>query len=75
CEFQFKATYNDFEDAVTDIFYPYYEVGISDGAQLITLDVPIKICAGGDIKITATGDAGNANAICTGSYRGWLEAA
>jgi len=75
CEFQFKATYNDFEDAVTDIFYPYYEVGISDGAQLITLDVPIKICAGADIKITATGDAGNANAICTGSYRGWLEAA
>lgn len=40
----------------------------SQGAA-ITEDNP----AGVDVKLSVIGDAGNADAICTGAYRGWLE--
>jgi hypothetical protein len=69
-----RATYNDFAEEVTSLFYPYLEIGVEDGAISINLDVPLKFCAGTDLKLSAIGDASNANAIVTGSYRGWLEA-
>jgi hypothetical protein len=71
--FTFRATYDDKADAVGTIMYPYNEIGLQDGAISIHLDFPLKLPAGTDMKISVISDSASANAICTGSYRGWQE--
>jgi len=73
CRFTLRATYDDLIGAPSTIFYPYYEIGVQDGAYTVCLDVPLKFIATTDVKISVIGDAGNADAICTAAYRGWLE--
>jgi hypothetical protein len=71
--FTLRAKYDDFAAALALIFYPYHEIGLQDNAISINMDFPIKFPAGTDIKISVISDASNADAICTGAYRGWLE--
>jgi hypothetical protein len=71
--FTLRAKYDDIIKTVSTLFYPYFEIGIQDGAYNMSLEFPIKFPAGVDIKISVIGDAGNADAICTCAYRGWLE--
>jgi hypothetical protein len=73
CRFTLNASYDDKIGVVSSMFYPYYEIGIEDGAFESCVDTPVKLPAMTDVKISVVGDATNANAICTGSYRGWLE--
>lgn len=74
CRFSLRANYNDCTGESTgSIFYPYSEIGIQDGPFTITYDVPMKFIAGTDIKVSAQGDAANADALCSVQYRGWLE--
>lgn len=73
--FTLRATYDDIIKVASTLFYPYYEIGIQDGAFNVHLDVPIKFPAGVNIKVSAIGDAANADAVCTCAYRGWLEVA
>jgi hypothetical protein len=68
-----RATYDDKIQAVSTLFYPYFEIGAQDSSVVMNLDFPIKFPAGTDIKLSVIGDATNADAVCTGSYRGWLE--
>lgn len=72
-KFTLRATYDDKVGATTGIFYPYNEIGMQDGAIAVHLDLPIKLIAGTDVKISAVSDSSSADAVCTGSYRGWLE--
>lgn len=71
--FTLRAKYDDVIKAVSTLFYPYYEIGVQDGAYNMHLDVPIAFPAGVDIKMSVIGDAANADAACTCAYRGWLE--
>jgi hypothetical protein len=71
-KFTLRGTYDDKVQAASTLFYPYYEIGIQDGAISMCLEYPITFPAGTDIKISVIGDAGNADAVCTGSYLGWL---
>lgn len=73
CRFTLRATYDDKIGTALTLFYPFYEIGIEDGAFESCIQIPIKFPAGTDIKISVIGDANNSNAVCTGSYRGWLE--
>ena len=75
CMFTLNASYDDRIGVVDGMFYPYYEIGIEDGAFESCVDIPVRLPAGTDVKVSVKGDASNANAICTGSYRGWLETA
>jgi hypothetical protein len=75
CRFSFRSNYEDLSNTLTgNVFYPYSEIGVQDGAFTITYDTPMKFIAGADIKVSATGDATNADALCSVQYRGWLEA-
>ena len=71
--FTLRATYDDKAGAASSVFYPYHEIGIQDGAFSMSFEFPIKLPAGTDVKISVISDAGNADAICTGAYRGWQE--
>jgi len=73
CRFTLRATYDDIIQGLSTLFYPYYEIGIEDGAFNTALEFPLKFPTGTDIKISVIGDAGNSDAICTSAYRGWLE--
>jgi|GEM_PF-956502 hypothetical protein len=76
CRFSLRSNYEDLSNTLTgNVFYPYSEIGVQDGAFTITYDVPMKFIAGADIKVSATGDATNADALCSVQYRGWLEVA
>jgi hypothetical protein len=72
--FTLRATYDDQAQATSGLLYPYYEIGIQDSAYNMHLDFPIKFPTGTDIKMSVIGDATSADAICTCTYRGWLEA-
>jgi len=75
CRFSLRSNYEDLSNTLTgNVFYPYSEIGVQDGAFTITYDLPMKFVAGADIKVSAMGDATNADALCSVQYRGWLEA-
>jgi len=71
--FTLRATYDDLTSSLINFFYNYHEVGLTDGAYTQTLVLPLKFISGTDIKVSVTGDAANANALCNSAYRGWLE--
>lgn len=73
CRFTLRATYDDKIGTALTLFYPFYEIGLEDGAFESCINLPVRFPAGTDIKISVIGDANNSNAVCTGSYRGWLE--
>ena len=72
-KFTLRATYDDKEQVATSLFYPYFEQGVQDASFDKKFSIPKRFPAGTDIKVSVIGDAGNADAICTCYYEGWLE--
>jgi hypothetical protein len=52
------------------IFYPFTDVVCANSSQLVTLDIPTKLMAGVDIKVSGTGTA---TGTATIALRGWEE--
>lgn len=74
--FCLKANYDDLSTADSgdgQMFFPYAEMGMQDGAHTISFDLPLRFPQKSDIRVTVKGDAGNADAICHCAYRGWVE--
>lgn len=71
CRFTFRATYNNIDNVLSTLFYPYYEIGLQDIAVPIQLPVPLVFPTGTDIKVSVISASGAAG-ICTTQYEGAL---
>jgi hypothetical protein len=67
-----RAKVNPQTGAVSTIFYPYSEIGIINQAFMLPLEIPTRIPATADLKISAVGDTALA-VNCTATIRGWQE--
>lgn len=65
------ATYNLTPGFKIPHFMTVAEIGVQDGSFYRDFEMPIKIPAGVDIKLTAT--VGNNDTVVTTALRGWLE--
>ena len=70
-----RAKYDHLAAATRTFFMPHAEVlvGSSSGGITRVFELPIKLPAGVDIKVSATSLANNASVSC--SLRGWIETA
>lgn len=70
-----RATYDHLAMAARTFFIPHAEVLVGSGSGGITrvFELPIKLPAGVDLKVSATSLANNATVSC--SLRGWVETA
>lgn len=69
-----RATYDDVSArALTEgtFFMPYHEIVLQDSSFFRELEVPTKLPAKTDLKVSALSD--QAGAMCTTILRGWLE--
>jgi hypothetical protein len=75
CRFTTRATYNDKSGSVlaANFFMPFHEILVVDQSFERTLEVPTKLPAGVDLKVTAISDAASANELCSCALRGWIE--
>lgn len=71
-EFLLRAK-TTFDNELVSIFHIRSISIAQDGDGNHSLDVPIKILATSDIKISVISDTATANAICYGGFEGWLE--
>jgi hypothetical protein len=71
--FTTHATYDNISGTALTagvFFMPYSEVELMDGAYTKLLEIPTRLPAGTDIKVSGIGESG---ATCTSILRGWLE--
>lgn len=71
--FTLRANYDEFEDRLSDVFYPYSDIGLDSNTLSITYSIPLRFVEGVDLIVSATGDANNVDASCECQYRGALE--
>lgn len=69
CRIYTRATQND-GFRTPGIFYPFTEVVCANTSQLVTLDIPTKLTAGVDIKVSAIATFAGVASV---ALRGWLE--
>jgi len=62
--FTLRANYNNMDNALSTLFYPYSEIGVQDSTFTIPYEIPMKFPAGTDIKVSVISASGAA-AICT----------
>lgn len=67
-----RATVDPGTGALSTIFYPFSETGIENGSFVRHLEVPSKIPAQADLKISVIGDTAQA-VTCNAAIRGWIE--
>jgi len=67
-----RATYDDASALVLgpNFFMPYHEIQVMDGVFIRQIEVPTKLPATTDIKVSAQSDS--AGAVCTSVLRGYL---
>ena len=70
--FTTKAKVNPGTGLASTIFYPYNEIGLMNMAHELPLEIPTKIPATADLKISVIGDYAG-DATCTAAIRGWIE--
>lgn len=75
CRFINRATVDPITGAVGTIFYPFNEIGVMNQAFMLPLEIPTKIPATADLKISVIGDYASGASNCTAAIRGWLETA
>lgn len=70
--FTMRACVNPSTGAASTIFYPYNEIGLVNAPWYRELEIPTKIPATADLKISVIGDTAQA-VSCNAAIRGWLE--
>jgi hypothetical protein len=73
CRFTNRATVNPATGAASTIWYPFNEIGILQSAFILPLEMPTKIPATADLKISVIGDYASGATSVTAAIRGWLE--
>jgi hypothetical protein len=73
CRFTNRATVDPGTGAVSTIWYPFNEIGIVQQAFFLPLEMPTKIPATADLKISVIGDYASGATNCTAALRGWTE--
>lgn len=72
-KFTLHGTYDDASNTVLtagNFFMAYAEIILIDNVYTKTLDMPMRVPSGVDIKVSIIGDSG---VFCSSSLRGWLE--
>lgn len=72
CTFTTKATVDPGTGIVANSFYPFNEIGVINNTSYVPLEIPTKIPAKSDLKISVYGDSAQ-GANCNAAIRGWLE--
>jgi hypothetical protein len=52
---------------------PFFEITLQDQAHHFEFPTPIKIPSTCDVVMSVMAEASNANTVCYGSWRGWIE--
>jgi hypothetical protein len=66
-----RATFDDLTGGVLNFFQPFFEHQTQDSGFYRPFEMPVKIPATADLKISALSD--NAGSRCTCALRGWTE--
>lgn len=66
-----RANLDDVNMTILDFFMPYFEIQTQDATFTREFELPMKIPATCDLKVSAISDS--ANSVCTCAIRGWTE--
>jgi len=71
CLFELRMTQH--EDEVYPVFLFQEHLGCLNSGRDMCFEIPLKVAARVDIKISVISDASNANAVCVGGFMGWYQ--
>jgi hypothetical protein len=71
--FTMRANYDDSTNAKIDFMQPWFEMTLQDQAQHFEFNLPVKIPSTCDVVGSVIAETSNANTVCYGSWRGWIE--
>jgi hypothetical protein len=71
--FTMRANFNDTTLTKISYFQPWFEITLQDEANDFDFKAPVRIPTTCDVVGSVIADASNANTVCYGSWRGWLE--
>jgi hypothetical protein len=66
-----RTNLDDVNMTILDFFMPYFEIQTQDSTFTREFELPMKIPATCDLKVSAISDS--ANSVCTCAIRGWTE--
>lgn len=70
--FTFRTTFDEQDDTVGTVFFPFSEIGIQDAAATFPYPIPMRFPEHTCMIVSVIGDAANSGIVAGAQYRGYL---
>jgi hypothetical protein len=72
--FTLRSDYDELDDTVNGIFFPFSEIVVGEGTFTIQYPIPMRFPEHSRLIVSGVGEAPNVNLVCASQYRGYLVA-